>query len=254
MIRALLLLIAGFTPMGFAASYTTAGGGGAAGALMGGTTAIGIYGGVVNASQDALNSMQQSANLRQGGISTGQLNQAYEIAPALTYRFSGSIYALQIRPSYFYERADGQSNIGQFTYGVTGWTVFPMLRMYPLENQFMKFYMQVGIGYGEASGMISEGVSGGTNNHVTFGSGAFGTMVGMGADFCLTANSCIAFEGNYRYLQFIRNIVSNSSGSFNTSGGSLSQWGKGQELELNNNDVAINMGGLMFMAGYTYWF
>ena len=86
-----------------------------------------------------------------------------------------------------------------------------------------------------------------------FTAGGFGSLIGLGAEFCVTPSSCFNFEGNYRYLVFDRNIVTGSAGAFANSG-SLSQYGKGQELEMNNSDVATRMSGLMFLAGYTYWF
>ncbi len=229
-------------------SHGSSSGGAVAG--LGGYGAIGFYGGIVNSTQDDLNTMQSRANINQGGITTGQLTQAYEFGPFYQYRFDGTIYALHIRPTYFYARQDGSGSAGSYTYGVTGYTIFPMLKLYPLENNFMKFYMQLGLGYGSANGMITEGAG----NHVDFTSGGFGTEVGLGAELCLTSSQCISAEGNYRYLNFNRSVVTKSSGTFNASNGSLTQYGKGQELELDNSDLAIRMGGLMFMFGYYLYF
>ena len=48
-----------------------------------------------------------------------------------------------LRFSAEYQKEDGTGSDGTYSYSVTGWTVFPMLRLYPLENEFMKFYMQM---------------------------------------------------------------------------------------------------------------
>ena len=215
-----------------------------------GNTSFGFYGGIVNTSQNDLNTLQARANINQGGITTSALNQAWEIAPFVEYRISGTMFALQLRPSYFYERQDGSGSAGHYAYAVTGWTVFPMLKFYPLENDFMKFYMQVGLGYGQVSGMVSEGAG----NTCNFGSGSFGSAIGIGAMFFLTANQAISFEGNYRYLDFDRNIVTSASGTFNSAQGSLSQYTVGREAELDGGDLALRMGGLMFLGGYNYYF
>ena len=98
--------------------------------------------------------------------------------------------------------------------------------------------------------MISEGAG----NTVNFGSGGFGAVIGLGASFFLTASQAISFEGNYRYLNFDRNIVTSSSGTFNTAQGSLSQYSVGHEVELDGSDLAVRMGGLMAMMGYNFYF
>jgi len=251
--RSLLILISlCLTVPAFARTSGGSSGGGLVGGFDG-SWSFELYGGIVNATQDALNQIHDTANTREGGITTSALTQAYEGAVGFTYRYSGSVYALSLRPSYFYERQDGHAASGSFTYGVTGYTIFPMLRAYPLENDVMKFYMQVGVGYGQAKGMVNEGLLSGTDRHVEFGSGAFGSMVGLGAEFVLTGVQSVAVEVDYRYLDYVRNVVSSSTGTgFGT--GSLSQSGKGQEAELDGNDLDIKMGGLMFNLGYILHF
>lgn len=209
--------------------------------------AIGMELGVVSSEQTQMNELIKRANTREGGISTGELNSAYELGVHYMYRFSGSIYALQVRPSFFYQSEDGTGASGTFKYALQGYTVFPMLRLYPMENSFMKFFMQFGLGFGHLSGEIQEGTS-----EVEFEGNAFGTLLGMGAEFCMTVNHCLSLEGDYRYLSFERNLVTKSTGTFATD--SLTSYGKGNELELDNADLSTKMGGLMFMAGYTYWF
>ncbi len=204
--------------------------------------------GFINSSQTQMNEVIKRANVNgsTGPVSTSSLNSAYEFAPFLNYRFSGTMYALHFRPSYFYQKETGKGATGSFDMAVTGWTVFPMLRLYPLENAFMKFYMQFGLGYGRMNGEINQG----TGNKVEFASGTFGTAVGLGAEFCFTANHCANLEGTYRYLSYDRSLVTSSSGS----NGELSSIGKGNEIEMDGADLSVSMSGLMFMAGYTFWF
>ncbi|MGE4132436.1 MAG: outer membrane protein [Bdellovibrionales bacterium] len=224
----------------------------AAAGKMGGT-AFGFNLGVVNSSQPSINQLVKSANSRAGGISTSELNQAYEAQIYLQYRFSGSIFAIQFRPSYFYQVEDGSGSLGTFKYDMQGYTLFPILRLYTLENAFMKFFLQVGMGYGRLNGAIQEGTTSG-DAKVEFSGGTFGSQLGLGAEFCFTPAHCLNVEGNYRYLAFERFKVDKSSGTFDTAGGSLSQYDKGQELEVDGSDLSARMGGLMFMAGYTMWF
>lgn len=215
--------------------------------LAGGAWAIGFSGGVVSSSQNDMNDLIKRNNTGDDGpISTGQMTSAYELAPFMTYRFDSTIFAFQLRPSYFYQSEDGSGDEGSYEMAVTGWTVFPLLRLYPLENESMKFYMQFGLGYGRMMGEINEGAG----NNVKFESGSFGTVVGMGAEFCFTVNHCINLEGDYRYLNFERSLVMKSSGTFEH----LTSYDKGAEIEMDDRDLTVRMGGLMFMGGYTYWF
>lgn len=208
---------------------------------------LGMYAGIVNSSQEQMNEIIKRANTGVNGpVSTSQMNSAYEAAPFLQYRFGGTIYAVQFRPSFFYQKEDGSGDNGSYGMSVTGYTVFPMLRLYPLENDLMKFYMQFGLGYGRVNGEINEGAG----NSVKFASGSFGTVVGLGAEFCFNANHCLNLEGDYRYLNFERNIVTSSSGTLPN----LTNSTKGQEVEMDGSDLSVRMGGLMFLAGYTMWF
>lgn len=209
--------------------------------------AIGFNLGTVSATQNQMNDLIKRANAREGGISTGEMNSAYEVQAFYMYRFSNPLYALQIRPSYFYQVEEGSGASGGFNYSLTGFTVFPMLRLYPLENEFMKFYMQVGVGYGMINGEIQEGAA-----KVEFSGGAFGSVAGMGAEFCFNPSNCVSLEGNYRYLSFQRFSADSSTGTF--AADSLTQYSEGSEIEMDNSDLSARMGGLIFMCGYTMWF
>jgi hypothetical protein len=238
-----LILIATALSSSPAFAYGSGGGGGGSG----GGWSIGLDLGLVNASQDSMNEIIKRANTGTNGpVSTSQMNSAYEFAPFITYRYTGTIFAVQLRPSIFYQSETGSGDNGAYDFSVQGWTLFPMLRLYPLESDIMKFYMQFGLGYGRMTGKISEGAG----NSVTFESGAFGSVVGLGAEFCFTPNHCMNLESDYRYLTFERSKVTASSGTLPD----LTQYSKNDEIEMDGSDLSVRMGGLMFMFGYTYWF
>lgn len=228
-----------------AAHAAYGGGGGGSG------TMLGILAGITTTEQEHMNALITRANQREGGISTSSMNTAYEIAGQIGYRFSGSIYAALFRPSFLYQASKGTGASGDFNYSVTGFTVFPILRIYPLENDFMKFFMQVGLGYGRASSTIEEGSA-----KVDFAGDAFGTTMGMGAEFCIVASHCISAEGNYRYLKIERNLASSVSGTFSrdATSPSISQPAVNKEVEIDDADLAVRMSGLQFLLGYTYRF
>jgi hypothetical protein len=170
---------------------------------------FGLLGGIVNSSQDDLNALIARSNARANGISTTQMNQAYELDAFVEFRFTGTMYAIQFRPGYFYEVKNGMSSGQDYDYAVKGITLFPIFKMYPLENDLMKVYLQLGLGYGQMYGEIHE-----AGAVAQFESGAFGSIVGIGAQIYVTQNSCLALEVNYRYLSFDRALVDNSIGSF----------------------------------------
>ena len=213
----------------------------------GGGSQIGFQLGMTSATQEHMNTLISRANSRVGGISTSSLNSAYEVSANYGYRFDGSVIALLFRPSFFYQKSDGSGGGSPYNYGVTGFTFFPIMRVIPLENDWLKFFMQVGVGYGRANGSIEEGTA-----KAEFVGDAFGSQAGLGAEFCYTANHCATIEGNYRYLKMDRNTVTSTSGTF--AADSLSQYGEGREVEMDASDLAVRMSGLQFLVGYTYNF
>jgi hypothetical protein len=220
------------------------GGGGGGG---GGSVQLGIGGGLTSSTQDHMNTLISRANTRIGGITTGSMNSAYEFVTQIGYRYSGSMIALMFRPSYFYQVAKGSGSGGSYNYGVQGYTLFPMLRLYPLENDFMKFYMHFGLGFGQANGSIEEATA-----KAEFSGNAFGTILGLGSEFCFLGGAHCAFvEGNYRYLTMERNIGTSYTGTFasNSITGS-----KGGEIEMDNADFQTRMGGVQFLLGYAFYF
>lgn len=216
-----------------------------------GAMQIGLSAGIINTEQEHMNTLISRANTRVGGITTGALNTAYEGALHFGYRFSGSIITMMLRPSFFYQTSNGIGAGNDYKYSVTGFTVFPTLRIYPLENEFMKFFMQFGIGYGRGSSSIQEG-----DAKIDFAGDAFGTTMGLGAEFCYANTHCLVLEGNYRYLAMERNIATSASGTFDNAGAnpSLTQAEIHREVEMDNTDFRTRMSGLQFMTGYTLYF
>jgi opacity protein-like surface antigen len=219
------------------------------GALSGGDSQFGLLAGASQSAQDQLNTLVSRANSRltSGPVSTQALNSAWELGLQYGYRFSGTMYTVLLRPTYFFETSNGSGKDGGYNYGVTGYTIFPMLRITPLENDIMRFFIQAGIGYARANTKIEEG--GATLNAV---GDAFGMAVGLGAEFCLTPSQCLSLEGNYRYLMMQRNIASDASGTFASD--SLSRAAQNREVELDGDDLKVKMGGLQFLAGYSIHF
>lgn len=171
-----------------------------------------------------------------GTAGTKEVGTGYEFMFDYHYRFSSTMFALMFRPSYFTQSANG----GGVEAKLTGLTFFPMLRLYPLENNFIKFFMQVGLGYGKLTTDLSNnGASG------SFDGSAFGAMGGLGAQFCFTDAHCMSIEGNIRYLPIERNTGS-ASGSL---GGSITQ--TAGELELSGKDLGTTLSGIQGVIGYT---
>ncbi len=204
-----------------------------------GSHSFGFGLGFASPDQGDLNKIIDTKN--SGGTAIDKLGSGYELQANYQYRFKGTMFALQFRPSYFMQSSDGSG----YKFDLTGFTVFPLFRIYPLENNFIKFFMQTGVGYGNLSGKIN--APGGS---VAFSSGAFGALAGLGADFCFFGGShCFGFEGNLRYLPFVRNLVSSSSG---TPDG----WDpvSGNELENGNSDVGTTLSGMSGTFAYRFNF
>lgn len=206
----------------------------------GGGHSIGLGVNIGSPSQDDLNTVIDSINTNESRA-VNKLGSGYEFTANYQYRFSGEMFALQFRPSYFMQNSSGSS----YDFKLTGFTFFPMLRMYPLENGFIHFFMQTGVGYGRLSGSSS-----GPNGSVDWSGGAFGATVGMGAEFCFTDSHCLNLEGNLRYLPIERNLVSSKSG---TPSGFDTVTDDG-ELEKNSMDVKTTMSGLQGSIGYQFHF
>lgn len=204
---------------------------------MSGDMALGFNIAMMSPDQSDINSWIDSTQ----NTGTKNLGSGYEASLDLEFRFTGSMFALMFRPSYFTQQASG----GGIEAKETGYTLFPMLRLYPLESAFIRFFMQVGVGYGSLTTEL-------TNNHNSAGGSyngsAFGGIGGIGVLFCFTDSHCMTVEGNARYLPFERN-----TGSANGSlGGNLTQ--TNGELERSNNDIATTMSGVQGVLGYKLMF
>jgi hypothetical protein len=220
----------------FASSFAFARGGGGGHSFGGGLA-------IVSPGQNDLDAVVDEVNTA-NGIATNKLGSGYELYGHYTYKFSGTIFALQFRPSYITQKATGAG----YDLAMTGLTFFPMFQLIPLENNFIKFRLQVGLGYGQLSGEFSGG-----GNSISWKGSAFGAMGGLGADFCFTDDHCMTLEGNLRYLPFERNLVSAVSGS-SAALGFDSGISASNELENGNKDVGTSLSGIQGLIGYTYNF
>lgn len=225
----LLLLVAGLSSASTALAYGGMGGHGLQFGLI-----------FMSPSQNDLDGYIDRTNAT-NSTSISKFGSAYEFYAGYTYRFQGSIFALHFRPSYFTSSTDGSGA----DLSLTGFTFYPMLRFYPLENNFIHFFMQVGVGYGNLNGEVKQ-----SSGKVTFNGDAFGAIGGLGAEFCFTDSHCMAVEGNLRYLPIHRNVVKSSSGSLPD----FSQSGSGQELEYNGSDLKTNMSGIQGAISYIIQF
>jgi hypothetical protein len=191
-------------------------------------------------SQDDVNAVIDSNNTSQSRA-TNKLGTAYELTANYQTRFSGSIFALQFRPSYFTQSSNGSG----YDVKLNGFTFFPILRIYPLENSFIHFFLQTGIGYGKLNGSMS-----GPNGSLNWTGDAFGAMGGLGAEFSFTPDHALVIEGNLRYLPIQRNIASSVSGT--PSG--FSQANNDQELEYGGQDLKTTLSGIQGIIGYQMMF
>jgi hypothetical protein len=198
-----------------------------------------------NPSQDDIDSLIERANTAAGGISTKSMGGAYEFMVHYQYKFKGSMFALQLRPAYFYQSTKGTGGGSNYNYVLSGFTLFPMFKLTPLENKFIKFYMQIGVGYGHLNGTIDEGP-----NSISFEGANFGGMAGVGSEFCFVDEHCLTVEGNMRYLPFDRNIASSVTGTM----ANLTRADKKREVEIDDSDLKTTLSGFQGMIGYIYHF
>jgi len=195
---------------------------------------------ILAAGQDDINTMIKNARAS-NTASTSDMGSGYELFAQYQYRFSGTMFSILFRPSYITQSTTGSGTGGSYDYKLSGFTIFPMFRLIPLENNFIKFYMQTGLGYGRVSGDITEGAS-----SIAFAGGNFGAIGGLGVDFCFSDSHCVSIEGNLRYLPIERNIASSVTG---TPG--LSQAAANQEVEINSADLKTTLSGIQGIVAYT---
>ena len=193
----------------------------------------------LNAQMDAI-----SASTYSGSFTTKNLTSAYEFFGQYAYRFGSTMMSLVVRPSYMTQSSSGTCGAGNCNYSLTGLTLYPLLRITPLENSFIKFFMQTGIGYGSISASVTENSASGS-----FSGYAIGQMVGMGASFCFTDTHCLTLEGNLRYHPIERNISSGATGTFANTG--FSQFNSSGEVEYGGSDLATTLSGFQGILAYT---
>jgi hypothetical protein len=225
-LKKLGVLVFAAMAFGSTSAFALRGGGGG-----GGSSSIGLGLAIMSPSQGDVNNWIDSL----GTAGTKNLGTGYELMFDYEYRFTSSIFALLFRPSYFTQSASG----GGVEAKLTGYTFFPVLRLYPLENDFIKFFMQIGLGYGSLKSELSNnGASG------SFDGNTFGAVGGLGAQFCFTSSHCMMVEGNVRYLPIERN-TGKASGSL---GGNITQ--TDGELELSGKDLSTTMSGIQGILAY----
>lgn len=203
-------------------------GGGGGGHLLGGGLIF------MSPTQTDLNSFIDDQTV----VGSKNLATAYELFMDYEYRFSGSMFAINFRPAYFTQSASGSG----IEASLSGLTFFPIFRIYALESDFIRFFFQIGLGYGHITAKLAN--AGGSG---TYTGGTFGALGGIGAAFCITSNSCFAIEGNMRYLPIMPV----------TGSGNLALTGVSQvngELERNNSDLQVTMGGIQGILSYQYRF
>lgn len=241
--KTLTWLICGFLLLGTSAQAQKRGGG--RGISLSGEHALSFGVGFLTTDQDDMNDVIDGANT--GGGNVKNLDNGNELFVQYSIRFDKSWWGFAFRPSYITQETDGTCNSGQSCdYSVNGFAFFPMIKMIPLENDFIKLFFQFGLGYGALNGEIKQGTG-----SMKFKGSAFGTNVGMGVDFCFTESHCLTVEGNLRYLPIERNLVTSTTGTFSSG---LTGAASGNEVEFNNADLATTMSGVQGMVSYTLMF
>ncbi|MCB9027025.1 MAG: hypothetical protein H6625_11945 [Bdellovibrionaceae bacterium] len=204
---------------------------------------IGLAGG----GQTDMNKLITSANSRESGLSVSELGNAWDVSLMFTYKVTNMI-ALQFRPSMYYVSQDGSNANGKFEYSVLGFNIFPVLRLYLLENNYIAFFTNIGVGWGFANGEVKE-----ATDSLEFSGSNLGYMLGLGAEFCFFGSShCMNIEGNLRYVDIERVIGDSATGAF--TGSPLTQASKSNEVEINGRDLGLRMSGIVGSIGYIYYF
>lgn len=221
---------------------------GGRGAFRGGTISAGFGVGIVTANQSGLNTMIDVSKTAVAAT-TSNFSSGIEYMGHVTFRFSNDLVAIQIRPTYFEQSTSGTGTDGSHSYSLKGYSLFPLVRLIPLSNEIIDFYLQAGVGYGKIDGSVTNGP-----RNVNFSGSSFGMQAGIGADFYFFPDHGFGVEGNYRYLPVVRNIASSGTGPTNLPYGS-SQAAADRELEdLNGSDVATSMSGISAQLTYSYTF
>lgn len=221
---------------------------GGKGAFAGGAFSAGLGLSLMTADQVGLNGLVNAAKAS-ANSSASTFGTATEYTGFVTFKFGNNFVALQLRPSLFYQSTSGSGTDGSHKYDLNGFLLFPIVRLIPLSNDLIDFYVQGGLGYGKLDGKITNGT-----RQAEFSGSGFGAQIGLGAEFCFFPEHCFAVEGNYRYLPISRNIVSSGTGPGNLPYGT-SQAQSDRELEdSNGNDLGTTLSGVGGMISYIYNF
>jgi opacity protein-like surface antigen len=218
---------------------------GGKGVFGGGSLSLGIGIGFATAEQSGINDIIKNAKAN-NQATTSELKSAMEYSLQPTFTFSNGLVAIQLRPSIFTQSESGTGSAGSYSYSLSGFTVFPLVRIIPLSNDIIDFYIQAGLGYGKMDGDITNGPS-----KIAFTGSSFGMQAGLGANFCFVPDHCIGVEGNYRYLPVQRNITSSTSGGLSNN---ITQATKDAELEVDGSDMSTTFSGISGALSYTYNF
>jgi Outer membrane protein beta-barrel domain len=220
--------------------------GGGSKALKGGAFSVGLGIGFGSISQPGLSESIRLSKTN-SSATTDEFKSGTEYIGFLTYRLSNNFTAIQLRPSIYSQSTTGTGPLGNYDYELSGFTAFPLIRFIALSNDFIDFYIQGGLGYAKIDGRITN-----DSRRASFTGDAFGTQVGMGADFCFFPEHCLGVEGSYRYLPIERNLVTSSSGGLPNG---ISQVGTDRELEnLSFDDVSTQLSGVTGIISYTFNF
>lgn len=218
---------------------------GGKGVFGGGSLSLGIGVGFATADQSGINDIIKSAKAS-NQATTSELSSAMEYSLQPTFTFANGVVAIQLRPTIFSQSQSGTGSAGSYSYSLSGYTIFPLVRIIPLSNDIIDFYLQAGLGYGKMDGDITNGPT-----KASFSGSSFGMQAGLGANFCFLPDHCIGVEGNYRYLPVPRNITSSASGGLSNN---ITQATADAELEVNGNDMATTFSGVSGTVSYTYNF
>lgn len=218
---------------------------GGRGAFAGGALSAGIGIAITNADQTGINNLISSAKTATNS-SASNMGTATEYVGYFTFRFSNNLFAIQLRPTLFSQSSSGSGTDGSHSYKLDGLTLFPLVRMIPLSNDIIDFYIQTGLGYGKVDGRVQNGAT-----NASFSGSGFGVQFGLGAEFCFVPSHCVAVEGNYRYLPISRNIVSSGSGL----PAGVSQATPDREFEdAAGMDIPTTLSGISGLLSYTFNF
>ena len=94
-----------------------------------------------------MNKLITNANTRETGLSVSDLGNAWDLNATFTYKVTDMI-ALQFRPGMYMVSEDGSNSTGSFDYSVMGFTLFPVMRLYLLENNYIAFFSNIAVGWG----------------------------------------------------------------------------------------------------------